>query len=151
MRLLIQRVSCAKVTVAGELIGKIEKGMLIFLGIGTLDDEALCRKFAEKVVRLRIFEDDNGKMNLDIQETGGSILVVSQFTLYGDVLKGNRPSFTGAAVPEKGETLYNRFCQELEALLGSARIATGTFRAMMDVELINEGPVTIWLDTDVHK
>jgi D-aminoacyl-tRNA deacylase len=151
MRLLIQRVSHAKVTVAGETTGEIAKGMLVLLGIGANDDEATCRKIAEKVVRLRIFEDADGKMNLDVQETGGSILVVSQFTLYGDARKGNRPSFTDAAPPEKGEELYRQFCKALEVLLGAHRIATGRFRAMMDVELTNEGPVTIWLDTDVHK
>jgi len=151
MRLLIQRVSHAKVTVDGEVTGEIGKGMLVFLGIGADDDQPACRKFAEKIVRLRIFEDADGKMNLDIEETGGSILVVSQFTLYGDVRKGNRPSFTNAAPPEKGEELYGQFCKELEAFLGAHRIARGRFRAMMDVELTNVGPVTIWLDTDVHK
>lgn len=151
MRLLIQRVSEASVTVAGSITGEIGKGLVVFLGIGHDDDEASCRKFAEKLVRLRIFEDADGKMNLNVQETGGSILVVSQFTLYGDVRKGNRPSFTGAAAPDKGETLYLRFCEELEGILGADRVARGTFRAMMDVRLTNDGPVTIWLDTDVHK
>jgi D-tyrosyl-tRNA(Tyr) deacylase len=151
MRLLIQRVSHAKVTVRGDTTGEIGKGLLVFLGVGIGDEEATCRKMAEKVAHLRIFEDTEGKMNLDVQETGGSVLVVSQFTLYGDVRKGNRPSFVEAAPPEKGEALYKLFCKELEALLGRDRIARGRFRAMMNVELINAGPVTIWLDTDVHK
>jgi D-tyrosyl-tRNA(Tyr) deacylase len=151
MRLLIQRVSRAKVAVDGEVTGQIDKGMVVFLGIGAGDEEVTSRKMAEKCVRLRIFGDADGKMNLDIEQTGGSILVVSQFTLYGDAQKGNRPSFTAAAAPEKGERLYLAFCRELERLLGTARVATGRFRAMMDVELTNEGPVTIWLDTDVHS
>jgi len=151
MRLLIQRVRRAQVTVDNEVIGQIGGGLVILLGIGASDDGQICRKMAEKVTRLRIFGDADGKMNLDVLETGGSVLVVSQFTLYGDAQKGNRPSFTGAAPPEKGELLYRQFCSELEAILGSDRVATGRFRAMMDVELTNEGPVTIWLDTDVHK
>lgn len=151
MRLLIQRVSRANVTVENEIIGEIGRGLLVLLGIGEADTEETCRKMAEKVVRLRIFGDADGKMNLDVQQAGGSVLVVSQFTLYGDAHKGNRPSFTGAAPPEIGEALYEKFCSELAGILGPERVATGRFRAMMDVELTNEGPVTIWLDTDVHK
>ena len=146
MRLMIQRVSRASVTVAGETVGSIGPGLLVFLGVGTEDNEVICDEFAAKVTRLRIFEDEAGKMNLDVQQTGGSILVVSQFTLYGDTRKGNRPNFTAAAKPELAERLYRRFIRQLGHILGEHRVAEGQFGAMMDVELVNDGPVTIWVD-----
>lgn len=147
MRLLIQRVSRAKVTVSGEVTGEIGHGLLILLGIGHNDDTFRVKEMAEKVIKLRIFEDEAGKMNLDVTSRGGSVLVVSQFTLYGDARKGNRPSFTDAARPRIAKELYESFITELIEKLGSDRVAQGRFGAMMDVELVNEGPVTIWLDS----
>ncbi|HYM20966.1 MAG TPA: D-aminoacyl-tRNA deacylase [Candidatus Kapabacteria bacterium] len=146
MRLLIQRVSQAKVTVAGETTGEIGRGLLVFLGVASDDTEVICDEYAGKITRLRIFEDDDAKMNLDINEVHGSILIVSQFTLYGDTRKGNRPSFTAAAKAEPAERLYRRFIAKLQELLGIDRVREGRFGAMMDVELTNDGPVTIWID-----
>lgn len=147
MRLLIQRVSRAKVTVSGEITGEIGHGLLIFVGIGHNDDIARVKEMAEKVIKLRIFEDEAGKMNLDVTSRGGSVLVVSQFTLYGDARKGNRPSFIDAARPEQAKELYDRFVSELREKMGTERVAEGRFAAMMDVELVNDGPVTIWLES----
>lgn len=147
MRLLIQRVSRAKVTVSGEITGEIGHGLLIFVGIGHNDDVARVKEMTEKVIKLRIFEDEAGKMNLDVASRGGSVLLVSQFTLYGDARKGNRPSFIDAARPEKAKELYARFVSELREKMGSERVAEGRFGAMMDVELVNDGPVTIWLES----
>ena len=147
MRLLIQRVSRAKVTVEGKAAGEIGKGLLIFLGIGEGDSEKTCKEMAGKASRLRIFEDENGKMNLDVNQVSGSILVISQFTLHGDASKGNRPNFTLAAKPEAAKGLYELFITELKTIVGENRVAEGIFGAMMKVELINEGPVTIWLDS----
>src|SRR5438105_6144541 len=127
MRLLIQRVSKASVTVEGATVGEIRKGLLVFLGIGQDDTEAICKEMAEKTARLRIFEDENGKMNLDIDQISGSALVISQFTLYGDASKGNRPNFTAAAKPEAAKKLYECFLRELRALLGEPRVAEGVF------------------------
>lgn len=147
MRLLIQRVSRAKVTVSGEITGEIGHGLLIFVGIGHNDDIARVKEMTEKVIKLRIFEDEAGKMNLDVTSRGGSVLVVSQFTLYGDARKGNRPSFIDAARPEQAKELYKRFVSELREKMGTQRVAEGQFGAMMDVELVNDGPVTIWLES----
>jgi D-aminoacyl-tRNA deacylase len=147
MRLLIQRVSRAKVTVLGEVTGEIGPGLLIFVGIGHSDDVARVNEMAEKVIKLRIFEDEAGKMNLDVTLRGGSVLVVSQFTLYGDARKGNRPSFIDAARPEQAKELYDRFVSELREKMGAEQVAEGRFGAMMDVELVNDGPVTIWLES----
>lgn len=147
MRLLIQRVSRAKVTVSGEITGEIGHGLLIFVGIGHNDDIARVKEMTEKVIKLRIFEDEAGKMNLDVTSRGGSVLVVSQFTLYGDARKGNRPSFIDAARPEQAKELYDRFVSELREKMGTERVAEGRFAAMMDVELVNDGPVTIWLES----
>jgi|SRR5688572_11810987 len=147
MRLLIQRVSRAKVTVSGEITGEIGHGLLIFVGIGHNDDIARVKEMTEKVIKLRIFEDEAGKMNLDVTSRGGSVLVVSQFTLYGDARKGNRPSFIDAARPEQAKELYDRFASELREKMGSEHVAEGRFGAMMDVELVNDGPVTIWLES----
>jgi D-tyrosyl-tRNA(Tyr) deacylase len=147
MRLLIQRVSRAKVTVSGEITGEIGHGLLIFVGIGHNDDITRVKEMTEKVIKLRIFEDEAGKMNLDVTSRGGSVLLVSQFTLYGDARKGNRPSFIDAARPELAKELYDRFVSEFRDKMGTERVAEGRFGAMMDVELVNDGPVTIWLES----
>ncbi|MBI5647240.1 MAG: D-tyrosyl-tRNA(Tyr) deacylase [Ignavibacteriae bacterium] len=143
MRALIQRVSRARVTVAGAETGAIGPGLLVFLGVrqGDNDDEA--RYLAARVAAARLFNDDDGKMNLSLADTGGSVLVVSQFTLHADTRKGNRPSYVLAAEPVLAERLYELFVEELRALLSPERVATGQFRAMMEVELVNDGPVTI--------
>ncbi len=146
MRSVIQRVKSASVKVDGELVSEIGAGLLIFLGIAHDDSQAEIDYIANKVSNLRIFEDADGKMNCSLLETGGSALVVSQFTLYGDCRKGRRPSFIHAARPEVANALYEDFI----AALKQQNIETygGTFQAMMDVELINDGPVTILLDSD---
>ena len=145
MRAVVQRVSRAKVSVNGEVTGEIGRGLLVLLGVGAEDAESDADYLAEKIAGLRIFEDDNGKMNRGIAEIGGSVLMVSQFTLYGDVRRGKRPSFDAAAPPAKARQLY-------EYLVGQIRAAglgceTGRFQEIMQVELVNEGPVTILLDS----
>ncbi len=147
MRALVQRVRQASVTVESKITGQIGKGMLILLGVSGKDAEADAKYLAEKCANLRIFEDSQEKMNLSIQDINGSALVVSQFTLYADTRQGNRPSFTEAAPPEKGERLYEYFVEQLRALLGEKNVATGVFRTMMDVSLLNDGPVTIMLES----
>ncbi len=146
MRAVIQRVSGAKVRVAGEITGEIGRGLLVLLGVGQRDDESGADYLAEKVAGLRIFEDDAGKMNRSVVDTGGAVLVVSQFTLYGDVRKGKRPSFDGAARPERASELYEYFVGRIRA--AGLRCATGRFQETMQVELINDGPVTILVDSD---
>ena len=146
MRAILTRVSSASVTIDGECVGKIGKGFLILLGVGPEDNERECRCLAEKALGLRIFEDENGKMNLGLEAVGGEVLVVSQFTLYGNCRKGRRPSFVGAAGPELGNQLYEKFlsiCQEL-----GYPPQHGRFGADMKVESVNDGPVTLILDTD---
>lgn len=145
MRAVIQRVTSASVTVAGELVSEIGEGLLIFLGIAHDDTAAELDYIANKVINLRIFEDSGGKMNRSLLDTGGAALVVSQFTLYGDCRKGRRPSFIDAARPEQAKALYEQFID----VLASRNIRTqgGTFQAMMDVQLVNDGPVTILLDS----
>jgi D-tyrosyl-tRNA(Tyr) deacylase len=145
MRAVIQRVSRASVTIDGELAGKIGRGLLVLLGVTHSDNPADARWLAEKIVGLRIFNDSEGKMNLGIIDIGGSILVVSQFTLYGDAQKGRRPSFIAAARPEQAFPLYEAFVNGIKAL--GVPVATGRFGAMMEVELVNEGPVTLILDS----
>ncbi|MBZ5682270.1 MAG: D-tyrosyl-tRNA(Tyr) deacylase [Acidobacteriia bacterium] len=145
MRAVVQRVSRAKVTVDGEITGEIGLGLLVLLGVGQADTEADAAYLAEKISGLRIFEDDQGKMNRSVQDVGGSVLAVSQFTLYGDVRRGKRPSFDAAAAPEKARELYEIFVQRVRAL--GLRCETGRFREMMTVESVNEGPVTILLDS----
>jgi D-aminoacyl-tRNA deacylase len=147
MRALLQRVKSASVSVDGVIRNAIEHGVLIFLGIGNGDAEAEAEYLAERCAGLRMFEDAQHKMNLSVLETGGSVLVVSQFTLYADTRKGHRPSFTDAAAPDVAERLYECFIARLRMELGEARVATGTFRAMMEISLVNDGPVTIMLES----
>lgn len=145
MRACVQRVSRASVVVEGEVCGSIGKGLLVLLGVGEDDGEAEAVKLADKIAGLRIFEDAAGKMNLALTDVGGAMLVVSQFTLFGDCRKGRRPSFTEAAAPEKADALYQRFVAEVQRR--GIEVATGRFRAHMAVELVNDGPVTIILNT----
>ncbi len=145
MRAVIQRVTRAKVAVAGEIIGEIDKGFLVLLGAAAEDTEADVLYLLEKIVNLRIFEDEAEKMNLSLADVKGALLVVSQFTLYGDARKGRRPSFAQAAPPEKARQLYEFFVAEAKKQI--SKIETGRFQAMMDVSLINSGPVTILLDS----
>jgi D-tyrosyl-tRNA(Tyr) deacylase len=144
MRAAVQRVSSARVKVDGAIVGEIGPGLLVLLGITNDDSAQRADWLAEKLVGLRIFEDDEGKMNRSLDEVEGSMLVVSQFTLYGDCRKGRRPSFVDAARPEQAIPLYEAFLRAVQAL--GVRIATGQFGAMMQVELINEGPVTLIVD-----
>ena len=146
MRVVVQRVSRASVTVEGRVTGEIGAGLMILLGVGREDTSAVAASMAGKVVNLRIFEDDQGKMNRSLLEVKGAALVVSQFTLYGDARGQRRPSFISAAPPEKAEALYEEFMQAMRAL--GVSVATGIFQTMMSVELVNEGPVTILLDSD---
>ena len=144
MRALIQRVNRASVTVDGEVVGEIGRGLCVFVGVTHSDDEGVAEKLAERVWRLRVFDDDAGFMNVPVAEAGGEVLVVSQFTLYGDTRKGRRPSWVAAARPEQAEPLIEKFTAALEAL--GARVATGRFAAHMHVELVNDGPVTVSLE-----
>jgi D-aminoacyl-tRNA deacylase len=146
MRAVVQRVSRARVTVQDRVTGEIGKGLLILLGVGREDTLAVASATAEKIANLRIFEDEQGKMNRSLLDTNGSALVVSQFTLYGDARGQRRPSFIAAAPPELAKTLYEEFAGALKRL--GVNVATGVFQAMMSVELVNEGPVTILLDSD---
>ena len=145
MRAVVQRVIHAKVTVDGEVAGQIERGLLVLLGVGHADTEADADYLAEKITGLRIFEDREGKMNRSVGEAGGAVLVVSQFTLYGDVRRGRRPSFDEAARPEEARALYEQFVSRIRA--AGLRCETGRFQEMMNVELVNQGPVTILLDS----
>jgi D-tyrosyl-tRNA(Tyr) deacylase len=145
MRAVVQRVSRAKVTVNEWTTGEIGLGLLVLVGVGHADTEADAEYLAEKVAGLRIFEDVDGKMNRSVLEVGGSVLAVSQFTLYGDVRRGKRPSFDAAAPPVEARRLYELFVQKIEA--AGLRCETGRFQEMMQVELVNEGPVTILLDS----
>jgi D-tyrosyl-tRNA(Tyr) deacylase len=145
MRAVVQRVSRASVTVSSEVVGQIDRGLLVLLGVTHADTEAAADYLAEKIAGLRIFEDDAGKMNLSVGDVGGAILAVSQFTLYGDARRGKRPSFDDAARPEQARKLYEYFVERIRAL--GVRCETGRFQEMMQVELVNEGPVTILLDS----
>ena len=145
MRAVVQRVSRAKVEVNGEITGEIGLGLLVLLGVGLDDMEADAIYLAGKVAGLRVFEDDAGKMNLGLADVGGSVLAVSQFTLYGDARRGKRPAFDAAAPPGKARQLYELFVERIRAL--GLRCETGRFQEMMRVELVNEGPVTILLDS----
>lgn len=145
MRAVIQKVKNASVTVDGEIVGKIGKGLLILLGVSNEDSEKDANYLVEKTLNLRIFEDSNEKLNLSLLDIKGEILVVSQFTLYGDARNGRRPSFIEAARPEKANQLYEYFVSEIRDKV--LRVETGKFQAMMDVSLVNDGPVTILLDS----
>ncbi len=146
MRAVVQRVSRCRVTVKGAVVGEIGPGLLVLLGVGKGDTEAAADYLAEKIVGLRIFEDAAEKMNLSVADVGGAVLVVSQFTLYGDVRRGKRPSFDDAARPEDARLLYEYFISRVKA--NGLTSATGEFQAMMDVELVNAGPVTVLLDSE---
>lgn len=144
MKALIQRVKRASVTIDGEMYSKIGKGLLVFLGVEKEDTVENCEKLSQKVLNLRIFEDENDKMNLSVNDVNGEILVVSQFTLCGDCKKGTRPSFDKAAHPDIAVKLYEDFVEKIRA--SGLKTETGKFRAMMDVELINDGPVTFMVE-----
>jgi len=145
MRAVIQRVTRASVRVGGELVGEIGPGLVVLVGVGREDAAEDARYLAEKVATLRVFDDEGGRMNRSVVEAGGALLVVSQFTLYGDVRRGRRPSWIDSAQPEAAEPLYDLFVAEARARAG--RVETGSFRRMMEVELVNDGPVTILLDS----
>ena len=147
MRILIQRVTSATVTVDGNITGEISGGLLLLVGITHADTEAIEDRMADKIVKLRIFSDDQGLMNKSLLDTGGALLAVSQFTLYADAKKGNRPSYTDAARPEQASPAFDRFVAKLATRIGRP-VPTGVFGADMKVSLINDGPVTIWLDSE---
>jgi len=146
MRAVIQRVSRASVSVDGKIVGQIGQGLLVLLGVSRTDAESAADYLAEKIAGLRIFEDSAGKMNLSLAEIKGAVLLVSQFTLYGDVRRGKRPSFDAAVPPEQARKLYEYMVERLRAL--GINCQTGVFQAMMQVELVNDGPVTILLDSE---
>ncbi len=148
MKALLQRVSEASVEVLGERVAEIGQGFLILLGVTHTDGPADVDKLARKIPALRVFEDENGLMNKSVTEIGGSVIVVSQFTLYADTKKGNRPSFVDASRPEQAEPLYNELVRQLRLSLGPDRVGTGVFGAEMKVRLLNDGPVTVELKTD---
>ena len=145
MRVVLQRVSRASVAIKGEIVGAIGPGLALLVGFTESDDQAAAEWMADKVIGLRIFPDEDGRMNRGLDDTGGDVLVVSQFTLYGDTKKGKRPSFVHAAHPDRAVPLYERFVEALRAR-APGRVATGVFGAMMDVELVNDGPVTLVLE-----
>ena len=145
MRALLQRTSGARVRVGGDVVGEIGAGLVVLLGVGPDDDEAVADGLARRITELRIFDDAEGRTNLSLIDVGGSVLLVSQFTLYADTRRGRRPGFTGAAAPELAERLYLRVAAALRAL--GVEVATGRFGEVMAVELVNDGPFTIWLDT----
>ncbi len=145
MRAVVQRVSRAQVQVQGETVGRIERGLCVLVGVGRDDQPADAETLADKVVNLRIFEDEAGKMNLDLLAAGGAVLAISQFTLLGDVRKGRRPSFSEAMEPVGAQALFEAFCAACRKL--GAEVQTGRFRAEMAVELVNDGPVTILIDS----
>jgi len=145
MRACVQRVTEASVTVEGEICGEIGSGLLVLLGVGQMDGMNEVEWLAEKIVGLRVFGDEAGKMNRSLADVHGAMLIISQFTLYGDCSHGRRPSFTGAAAPELAEQLYEAFVAKVAA--AGIPVATGRFRAPMNVALVNDGPVTLWIDT----
>lgn len=148
MRAVIQRVQYASVSVDGQVKGKIGQGFLVLFGAGQGDTREDAQLLAKKTAGLRVFRDDNDKMNLSLSDIGGGVLVISQFTLYGDCRKGNRPNFTGAAAPDEANALYEYYVSLLRDEYGMADVQTGEFGAHMAVELLNDGPVTILLDSD---
>lgn len=145
MRAVLQRVSRASVKIDGEIVGEIGSGLAVLLGVSKDDEERDINYLVDKIVSLRIFEDEAGQMNLSLADTGGALLIVSQFTLFGDARRGRRPSFSSAAPPDLAESLYNKFVEQ--ARISVDHVATGSFRRMMQVELVNDGPVTILLDS----
>ncbi len=145
MRAVVQRVTRAKVTVDGEIVGEIGNGLVVLLGIARDDTKLDAAYLAEKIAALRIFDDEAGKMNVSVKDINGGLLIISQFTLYGDVRRGLRPSWIDAAAPEVAEPLYEFFVRQTQTFITD--VATGSFRAMMQVELVNDGPVTILLDS----
>jgi D-aminoacyl-tRNA deacylase len=145
MRIVLQRVTRARVMIEGEVVGEIAHGLVVLLGIAQDDTEGDAKYLLEKILTLRIFADDEGRMNLPVTEVDGALLIVSQFTLYGDARRGRRPSWSDAATPEVAEPLYEFFVTE--ARRSVSRVATGSFRRMMQIELVNDGPVTILLDS----
>jgi len=146
MRAVVQRVSRAAVAVDGNAVGAIEQGVVVLLGIRPEDDAADGAWLAEKIVHLRIFGDEQGKMNRSLADIGGAMLIVSQFTLYGDCKKGRRPGYSGAAQPEHAEPLYEQFIEQVDRL--GIKTASGTFQAMMEVTIVNDGPVTLLVDSE---
>ena len=151
MKALVQRVTEASVTIDGEVVAEIGKGYLVLFGVTHGDTEAMADKLASRVVKLRIFEDENGKTNKSIEDVAGSVIVVSQFTLYADTDHGNRPGFSAAARPDLAIPLYERFVADLRAALGSERVGTGRFGADMKVRLLNDGPFTVELSDQARK
>src|SRR5215203_1427036 len=145
MRAVVQRVKRANVTIDGQSVGEIENGLVVLLGVASDDSKEDADYLVSKIVALRIFDDAEGRMNVSVKDAGGGLLVVSQFTLYGDVRRGLRPSWSDAAAPDVAEPLYDYFVESSRKLLG--RVETGSFRKMMQVELVNDGPVTILLDS----
>ena len=146
MRAVVQRVKRAEVRVGGDVVGSIGPGLLVLVGIGKTDSDTDLQNLAEKIVNLRVFEDEHGKMNRSLLERGGQVLCVSQFTLYGDCRKGRRPSYDQAAGPDTAQRLYDDFVKALRSF--GIVVATGQFQAMMEVELVNDGPVTLLLDSE---
>lgn len=146
MRFLIQRVKKASVSAEGKITGEIDRGFVVFVGVENTDTTEIADKMAKKLIGLRIFEDENGKTNLDLKTVGGGLLIVSQFTLYADCRRGNRPSFTRAGAPDSANALYRYLIDRCRREIG--RVEEGIFGAEMKVELINDGPFTIWLDSD---
>jgi D-tyrosyl-tRNA(Tyr) deacylase len=147
MRALLQRVNNCRVSVNGRVVGSIQKGVLVLLGVKRDDTVEEARSLARRCCALRIFDDEQGKMNLSVSDVGGEMMVVSQFTLYGDARKGNRPNYSSAASAEHAEQLYEEFIEEARRVLGKERVASGQFRAMMQVELVNDGPVTVLIES----
>jgi D-tyrosyl-tRNA(Tyr) deacylase len=147
MRVLLQRSGAARVDIEGRTVGRIDRGLVVLIGMGAGDTEKMLRPAAEKIVNLRIFGDDTGNMNRSLLDVGGGLLVVSQFTLYADAKKGRRPSFIGSLPPAEARDLYEKFLGVLRESFPGGHVACGEFGAMMEVHLVNDGPVTIWLDS----
>ncbi|HEY9165121.1 MAG TPA: D-aminoacyl-tRNA deacylase [Candidatus Kryptonia bacterium] len=150
MKAVVQRVSRSEIRIKGKTHCRIAGGLLILLGVHESDTPDDAKSLAEKCAGLRIFEDNEGKMNLSVKDVDGSAMVVSQFTLYGDTRRGNRPNFMQAARPEPANQLYQKFVERLGGALGNGKVVTGVFREMMEVELVNDGPVTIIMETKEH-
>ena len=147
MRAVVTRVASAAVAIEGRTVGAIDRGFLVLLGVGPEDTQAVCDKLAEKVCNLRVFEDENGKMNLSLLDIEGELLIVPNFTLYGDARKGRRPGYSGGAAPEVASELFDRLCKKAEAL-GIKKVQHGIFQTDMKVALVNDGPVTLLLDSE---